>query len=64
MAELRNGRNQKEVENALENIANAVKDGKNLMPPLIDAAEKYVTLGEMVAELKKYFGTYTDVPVF
>ncbi|MFZ6033750.1 MAG: acyl-CoA mutase large subunit family protein [Melioribacter sp.] len=64
LAELRNSRNQKEVENALENIANAAKDGKNLMPPLIDAAEKYVTLGEMVAELKKYFGTYTDAPVF
>ncbi|MGK9477339.1 acyl-CoA mutase large subunit family protein [Melioribacter sp. OK-6-Me] len=64
LAELRNSRNQNDVNKALENIGNAAKDGRNLMPPLIEAAEKYVTLGEMVAELKKYFGTYTDVPVF
>ncbi|MGK9369533.1 acyl-CoA mutase large subunit family protein [Melioribacter sp. Ez-97] len=64
LAELRNGRNREDVNKALENIAVAARDGKNLMPPLIEAAEKYVTLGEMVAELKKYFGTYTDVPVF
>ncbi len=64
LAELRNSRNQNDVDKALENIGNAAKDGKNLMPPLIEAAEKYVTLGEMVAELKKYFGTYTDAPVF
>jgi hypothetical protein len=34
------------------------------MPVLIKAAINNVTLGEMVSELKKHFGTYEEVVVF
>jgi len=34
------------------------------MPVLIEAAENYVTLGEMVEVLKQHFGTYEEAVVF
>jgi hypothetical protein len=34
------------------------------MPVFVKAAENYVTLGEMVNELKKHFGTYEEVAAF
>ena len=33
---------------------------KNLMPPLVEAARAYVTVGEMVETLKEVFGTYQE----
>ena len=61
---LRESRNAKEVEKALEEIQLAAKENRNLMPALLDAAEKYVTLGEMVYELRLVFGTYQETAVF
>jgi len=34
------------------------------MPIFVKAAHNKVTLGEMVGELKKVFGTYEEVVVF
>jgi methylmalonyl-CoA mutase N-terminal domain/subunit len=64
LAALRSGRNNDEVERSLDEIRSAARDGKNLMPVLIKAARNYVTLGEMVDELKKVFGTYQEASVF
>jgi methylmalonyl-CoA mutase N-terminal domain/subunit len=64
LAELRSSRNNAEVERSLEEIRSAAADGKNLMPQLIKAAHNYVTLGEMVDELKKVFGIYQEASVF
>ncbi len=64
LADLRQSRNQQAVENSLYEITQAVIDGKNIMPPLINAARNYVTLGEMVAELKKHFGVYEESVIF
>ena len=64
LADLRQSRNQHAVENSLYEITQAVIDGKNIMPPLINAARNYVTLGEMVAELKKHFGVYEESVIF
>jgi methylmalonyl-CoA mutase N-terminal domain/subunit len=57
-------RDNKSVEKSLNNISDAAVNGKNLMPVLIDAAENYVSLGEMVNELEKHFRTYQEVAVF
>ena len=57
-------RDNKAVEKSLEKISDAAVNDKNLMPVLIEAAENYVSLGEMVNELKKHFGTYQEVAVF
>lgn len=64
LAELKQSRNQKDVEESLKEIKKAAVDGKNLMPVFLDAAKKYVTLGEMVGELKEVFGIYEETAVF
>lgn len=64
LSELRQSRNQEKVKESLKEIAQAAVDGKNLMPVFIRASENYVTLGEMIQELKKPFGIYEEVAVF
>ena len=61
---LKKSRDEHEVEKALEAIQFAAKENRNLMPVFLDAAEKYVTLGEMVQELRLVFGTYQETAVF
>ncbi len=64
LSELKQSRNQKDVDESLKNIKQAAVDGKNLMPVFLEAAKKYVTLGEMVGELKEVFGIYEETAVF
>ena len=64
LSELRQSRNQKAVEESLAAIKSAAVDGKNLMPEFLSAANNYVTLGEMIGELKEVFGTYEETAVF
>lgn len=52
------------AEQSLKKITEAAVGNTNLMPALIEAAENYVSLGEMVNELKNHFGTYQEVAVF
>jgi len=64
MAEIKLSRNQQDVEKCLKEIREAGESGTNLMPVFIKAAHNYVTLGEMVGELKEIFGTYEEIAVF
>ena len=64
LAELRQNRNNHAVAEALKKINNAAVNGTNIMPVLVEAAENYVTLGEMVNELKQHFGIYEETVVF
>jgi methylmalonyl-CoA mutase, N-terminal domain len=64
LAELRQSRNTDAVKNSLAQIGDAAHSGKNLMPVFIDAARNYVTLGEMIDELKQHFGIYEESIVF
>lgn len=64
MAELRQSRNLQAVQDSLKKISEAASSGNNIMPVLIEAAENYVTLGEMVEGLKLHFGTYEEAVVF
>ena len=61
---MKQSRNQKAVEESLADIKSAAVDGKNLMPEFLKASQNYVTLGEMVGELKEVFGTYEETAVF
>jgi len=61
---LKASRNPEDVKNALANLKKAAADGTNLMPVVLDCARKYVTLGEMCAELKEVFGVYEEQAVF
>ncbi|HKI79630.1 MAG TPA: methylmalonyl-CoA mutase family protein [Ignavibacteriaceae bacterium] len=64
LAELKQSRNQEAVKESLDEIKKASEDGTNLMPVLIKAALNYVTLGEMVGEMREVFGTYEETAVF
>ncbi len=61
---LKSRRDNLKVEKSLKKIRDAAVQGTNLMPPLIEAAENYVTLGEMVNVLKEVFGVYEETSVF
>ena len=64
LAELRQSRNNNAVAKSLKKINDAAVNGTNIMPVLVEAAENYVTLGEMVSELKQHFGIYEESVVF
>jgi methylmalonyl-CoA mutase N-terminal domain/subunit len=64
LLKLKEIRNKTLVDESLNEIYEAAKNGKNLMPIFIKAAENYVTLGEMVAVLKEPFGIYEETAVF
>ena len=64
LADLKQSRNESAVKESLNDIKNASLNGNNLMPVLIKAAGNYVTLGEMVNEMKEIFGTYEEAAVF
>lgn len=64
LAELKQSRNQDAVRESLKEISDAAQDGRNLMPVFVRAANNYVTLGEMVSELKKHFGIYEESVIF
>jgi methylmalonyl-CoA mutase N-terminal domain/subunit len=62
---LRGRRDSAAVEAALARLKQAAaRDRDNLMPPLVDAAKAYVTLGEMCDALRSVWGTWTETPVF
>jgi methylmalonyl-CoA mutase N-terminal domain/subunit len=64
LAELKQSRSQQDVDESLSEIYSAGENGNNLMPILVKAAHNKVTLGEMVGELRKVFGTHEEVVVF
>ncbi|MCP5062497.1 MAG: methylmalonyl-CoA mutase family protein [Ignavibacteriae bacterium] len=64
LVKLKESRNQSEVYECLNQLDIAARNGENLMPIFIRAAEKYVTLGEMVDVLKEPFGIYEESVVF
>jgi methylmalonyl-CoA mutase N-terminal domain/subunit len=55
---LKSERNNDEVAKALSALEEAAIGTKNLMPLIIDAVEKYATLGEVANVLRKVFGEY------
>jgi methylmalonyl-CoA mutase N-terminal domain/subunit len=62
---LRGRRDSAAVAAALARLKQAAaRDRDNLMPPLVDAAKAYVTLGEMCDALRETWGTWTETPVF
>lgn len=64
LAKLKETRSKTAVNDSLNEINEAARDGKNLMPIFVKAAENYVTLGEMVEVLKEPFGIYEETVVF
>jgi methylmalonyl-CoA mutase N-terminal domain/subunit len=64
LAEIKNNRSSLDVQNSLKEIKLAVENNYNIMPPLIKAAHNYVTIGEIISELKEVMGIYNETVVF
>jgi methylmalonyl-CoA mutase N-terminal domain/subunit len=62
---LRARRDSAAVESALAALKHdAAREDKNLMPPIIEAAKAYVTMGEMCDALREVWGVWRETPVF
>jgi methylmalonyl-CoA mutase N-terminal domain/subunit len=58
LARLKASRDTQKAQHCLNVISLAAKDGRNLMPVVIDAVENYCTLGELADALRKVFGEH------
>jgi methylmalonyl-CoA mutase N-terminal domain/subunit len=58
LQQLKVGRNNAAVSQILAKLEQQAKDGTNLMPGIIEAAEQYATLGEIADVFRKVFGEY------
>jgi methylmalonyl-CoA mutase N-terminal domain/subunit len=62
---LRARRDSAAVESALARLRDdAAHEDRNLMPPIVDAARAYVTMGEMCDALREVWGIWRETPVF
>jgi methylmalonyl-CoA mutase N-terminal domain/subunit len=62
---MRAGRDSAAVEAALARLKeDAAHEDRNLMPPIVDAARAYVTMGEMCDALRDVWGIWRETPVF
>jgi methylmalonyl-CoA mutase N-terminal domain/subunit len=64
LADLKQSRDQRAVDKAIEELKQSAADGSNLMPHLLNATRNYVTLGEMCNSLIEHFGLYEEQAVF
>jgi methylmalonyl-CoA mutase N-terminal domain/subunit len=58
------GRSAAEVARQLRRVADACRDGQNLMPILVDAVKAYVSLGEIADVYRETFGRYREPIIF
>ena len=60
LAALRARRDGAAVSRLRKGVEDAAREGRNLMPPLVDAVAGLVTLGEIVDSLRTVFGEYRE----
>jgi methylmalonyl-CoA mutase N-terminal domain/subunit len=57
---MRAGRSQSTVNQGLDELEAAARDGRNLMPPILAAAAAYTTVGEISDRLRSVFGEHRE----
>ncbi|HLK49801.1 MAG TPA: methylmalonyl-CoA mutase family protein [Bryobacteraceae bacterium] len=60
LRQTRASRSRSAVEQSLATLEEAARTGTNLMPPIMQAAEAYATVGEISGRLKAVFGEYRE----
>ena len=60
LRQVRASRSAPAVAERLAQLERAARDGSNLMPPILQAAGAYVTVGEISDSLRAVFGEYRD----
>jgi len=61
---IKDERDNKRVEGALDALKKAALERENLMPSILDAVRAYATVGEIVGHLKEIYGEATQISVF
>jgi len=64
LRQLKQTRDNAKVRQSLDRIAEAARSTDNLMPAILEAAERYATLGEISDTLRQAFGVHEDRTVF
>src|SRR5512134_156208 len=64
LAALRRSRDGKAVSSSLALLKQACADGRNVMPPLIEAVKTYATVGEISDVMREVFATYEEPAIF
>jgi methylmalonyl-CoA mutase N-terminal domain/subunit len=62
--ELRRTRDNREVQRLLKALKTAARDGKNVMPALVDCCRAYATVGEMAGVFRDVFGEWQEPSIF
>jgi len=61
---LKNSRDSKRVQQALDRLRSSADSDENLMPTILEAVKSYATLGEICGVLREVFGEYQELIVF
>jgi methylmalonyl-CoA mutase N-terminal domain/subunit len=64
LGELRRSRDNREVSRTLKDLEKGTRDGKNVMPLLVDCCRAYATVGEMAGVFRELFGEWEEPSLF
>ena len=64
LKELRRTRDNREVTRTLKDLEKGTRDGKNVMPLLVDCYRAYATVGEMAGVFRYLFGEWEEPSLF
>ena len=62
LEELKERRDNEQVEKCLEAIKKAAEEGENTMYPTIEAVRAYATVQEICDTMKEVYGAYRETP--
>ncbi|NEU56667.1 methylmalonyl-CoA mutase [Halorussus sp. MSC15.2] len=60
LAEVKEERDDAAVETALDDLQDAIDDGENVMPAIVDAVKAYATMGEIMQVFETEYGSYQE----
>jgi methylmalonyl-CoA mutase N-terminal domain/subunit len=60
LKQVKEERSEVKVERCLQTLKKAAQEGKNILPPIIEAVKQLATLGEISSILKEVYGTYQE----
>ncbi|HEX16072.1 MAG TPA: methylmalonyl-CoA mutase [Deltaproteobacteria bacterium] len=64
LREVKRARNNREVLQRLKDLEVAARQGKNVMPYLVEAVKAYATVGEMTKVFKEVYGEFQEPSIF
>ncbi|WP_246987889.1 methylmalonyl-CoA mutase family protein [Halorientalis marina] len=60
LADVKAERDDGAVQDALDDIDDAIENDENVMPPIIDAVKAYATMGEIMGVFEEHYGSYQE----